>query len=103
MSQRFGVSVRRTASLWTHLSPGHARPFATRARRGRVTEQVVNVILQPGAPEFESSDLPINMDTVGQLGPEGGEVNTAHAAIGKQVTINSSSPGAGRPRNRIAR
>ena len=48
----------------------------------------------PGAPTFESSDLPINMNTVGQLGPEGGEVNTAHAAVGKQVTINSSSPGA---------
>jgi hypothetical protein len=49
----------------------------------------------PGAPDFISPGLPIDMNTVGQLGPAGGEVNTAHAAIGKQVTINSPSPSAG--------
>jgi hypothetical protein len=49
----------------------------------------------PGAPTFSSSDLPIDMATVGQLGPPGGTVNTAHAAVGKQVTVNSPTPGAG--------
>ncbi len=46
----------------------------------------------PGAPTFESNDLPIDMATVGQLGPDGGTVNTAHAAVGQQVTIDSNPP-----------
>ncbi len=50
----------------------------------------------PGAPNFFSPPgLPINLATVGQLGPDGGEVNTAHAAIGKQLTINSPNLTAG--------
>lgn len=47
----------------------------------------------PGAPNFFSPPaLPINLATVGQLGPDGGATQTAHAATGKQVTINSATP-----------
>lgn len=47
----------------------------------------------PGAPTFFSpSGLPINMTTVGQLGPDGSETLTAHAGVGQQITINTSTP-----------
>jgi len=47
----------------------------------------------PGAPTFFSpAGLPINLSTVGQLGPEGGDTLTGHAGIGQQITINTSSP-----------
>lgn len=46
-----------------------------------------------GAPDFMSPPgLPINLATTGQLGPDGAPTQTAEAATGKQVTINSPTP-----------
>jgi len=51
--------------------------------------------LLPGAPTFFSpSGLPI-FGGVGQLGPRGANPQTAHAAVGQQVTINTPTPAAG--------
>jgi YVTN family beta-propeller protein len=50
---------------------------------------------QPGAPVFFSpTALPI-LGGAGQLGPDGGDTQTAHAAVGQQVTIFSGTPSAG--------
>jgi len=50
---------------------------------------------QAGAPVFFSPPgLPVN-GGAGQLGPDGGDTQTAHAAVGQQVTITSGSPSAG--------
>ena len=47
----------------------------------------------PGAPDFLSPpEFPINLATVGQLGPDGGVSQSAQAATGKQITITSPSP-----------
>ncbi len=52
----------------------------------------------PGAPTFFSPPgLPINLASVGQLGPDGGGTLTAHAGVGKQVTIDTPTPGARAP------
>ncbi len=49
--------------------------------------------LLPGAPTFFSPPgLPINLASVGPLGPEGAHTQTAHAAVGQQVTINTPTP-----------
>jgi len=49
---------------------------------------------QAGAPTFFSPpELPV-AGGVGQLGPDGGDTQTGHAAVGKQVTILSGTPSA---------
>jgi YVTN family beta-propeller protein len=46
----------------------------------------------PGAPTFSTpASFPVT-GGVDQLGPEGSETQTGHAAVGKQVTINSGTP-----------
>jgi hypothetical protein len=48
----------------------------------------------PGAPVFFSPPVFPILGGVGQLGPNGASTQTAHAAIGQQITINSTAPAA---------
>jgi hypothetical protein len=39
--------------LWAHFGASYAGAFASRAGRRRVADEMIDVILQPGAPQFE--------------------------------------------------